>query len=584
LDHALQAIIDKATLDAPWDLVTAFSAFPRWKPEDVNKAAEMIVQRLETHGVPVTVHEAKMYLSIPYEASVSIADRTMRAKPPSYSASIPEGLTAPLVYVRASYAKSINSLFGSNSVDLKPDVAGKIALTEGYGLPQKIAELQEAGAVAVITINPGVDIHWAICTPIWGTPGLGDLARKPRIPVLSVNRQDGDELIQLAAGNEPVTVRTLLDEGWFTQKIPVVEIRGDSPDFVLLHGHYDSWDVGVGDNATGDATLLEVARVLWNERTTLKRSVRVAWWPGHSTGRYAGSTWYADAFALELNDHCVAQINCDSPGCRWATEYRDLAWTPETVAFAQSVIKEVTGLDSSGGRPPRAGDWSFNNIGLSGFFMLSSTMPEALCEEKHYYAVGGCGGNIAWHTENDLLEIADRDILLRDIRVYLASVWLLSTAEILPFDWREAAATLRRTLDEYQRAIGDAFSLAPAARALTGLSDSLDCFYAAMDGGALPAETSNTVIRSLARILVYVDHSADARFLHDPALSRTSLPALALAKTYAALPDKLSHFALVEIARGQNRVVEAFSSAAKLVQMNVAAVQAADKSAVYAQL
>ena len=31
---------------------------------------------------------------------------------------------------------------------------------------------------------------------------------------------------------------------------------------MLLHGHYDSWDVGVGDNATGNATLLEIARVL----------------------------------------------------------------------------------------------------------------------------------------------------------------------------------------------------------------------------------------------------------------------------------------------------------------------------------
>ena len=66
---------------------------------------------------------------------------------------------------------------------------------------------------------------------------------------------------------------------------------------MLVHGHYDSWDVGVGDNATGDATLLEIARVLWKNREKLKRSVRIAWWPGHSTGRYAGSTWFADTFA-----------------------------------------------------------------------------------------------------------------------------------------------------------------------------------------------------------------------------------------------------------------------------------------------
>ena len=35
-----------------------------------------------------------------------------------------------------------------------------------------------------------------------------------------------------------------------------------------------------------------------------------------------------------------------------------------------------------------------------------------------YYPVGGCGANIAWHTENDTLEIADKDNLMRDLRVY----------------------------------------------------------------------------------------------------------------------------------------------------------------------
>ena len=70
----------------------------------------------------------------------------------------------------------------------------------------------------------------------------------------------------------------------------MAEIKGTSrPDeFVLFHGHLDSWHVGIGDNATGDATLLEIARVFDANRDKLARSLRIAWWSGHSHGRYAG--------------------------------------------------------------------------------------------------------------------------------------------------------------------------------------------------------------------------------------------------------------------------------------------------------
>ena len=162
--------------------------------------------------------------------------------------------------------------------------------------------------------------------------------------------------------------------------------------------------------------------MFWKNRKKLKRSVRIAWWPGHSTGRYAGSTWFADAFAIDLDENCVAQVNCDSPGCRWATMFKDISWMPETEAYVQSAIKAVTGLPSHGERPHRAGDYAFNNIGISSFFMLSSTMPDDLRAKKGYYTVGGCGGNIAWHTEHDLMDIADKEILLRDIKVYAQAV------------------------------------------------------------------------------------------------------------------------------------------------------------------
>ncbi|NCF49550.1 MAG: M28 family peptidase [Bacteroidetes bacterium] len=572
------AQIDQVSLDAPWSLVEAFSTMPRWQPADVEIAAHEIERRLGEVGVPVTLHEANLYLSIPYEASVSAGGTTFNAKPPAYARSCPDGLTAPLVHVPATFSSSINTLFVKNQdaeASSAENIRGKIVISEGFSFPGKILEFEEKGAVGVIAINPGADSHWGICTSIWGTPDLDDLPRKPTIPVAAVNNPDGQKLLEVAkaggaggGGGGEVTIRTKLEEGWYKSLVPVVDVPGsEEPDkFVLLHGHYDSWDVGVGDNATGDAALLEVARVLWANQSELKRSVRIAWWPGHSTGRYAGSAWYADTFALDLDENCVAQVNCDSPGCRWATEFRDVSWMKETEGYVQQTIHEVTGLESHGERPHRAGDYAFNNIGLSSFFMLSSTMPEALRKEKNYYAVGGCGGNIAWHTEHDLMEIADRDILLRDIKVYLAAVLGVANAEYLPFDWRSQVAEFSEIIAEYQSAAGDLGDLSAAATAAKTLFGALDQFYAAIEGQTLAPAQANPVIQRLARILVPVNYTNQPRFRHDPALPVLALPAIAVAQELASHGPETIGFAKTQMVRGVNRVAAALNDATRLVQ------------------
>ncbi len=471
---AERRLLDAATLDAPWALVETFSRMPRWMPEDVNKGADVIAERLLALGVPVTVHEPEIYLAIPLDASVEAGGVTHRAKPPTSGLPVPEGRTAPLAYLSAnlkalrSYSRDVQELFGgsiASEEEARRLVAGKIVVTEGFGNPALASLVEEWGGVGLIAANPGVDIHWGTCTTIWGTPDLDDLPRKPRIPVVAVNKATGEALAAQARAGGSATIRTTLLEGFQRQKIPVVHIPGavEPEEFVLVHGHYDSWDVGVGDNATGDATLLELARVLWNNRAALRRSVRIAWWPGHSTGRYSGSTWYADAFAIELDEHCVAQINCDSPGCRWATSFHQTTTMSETAALVKAAIAAVVpDAPIATKRPNQAGDYSFNNIGISSFYMLSSTMPEALRREKGYYDVSGCGGNIAWHTENDTIEIADRDNLLRDIRIYLLSALRVANAEILPFDWTATADEFLATIDRYAKAAGDRGDLTSA--------------------------------------------------------------------------------------------------------------------------
>ena len=568
----LHRFVEAVSLDAPWELTELFATLPRCHPQDVNASCDALVERLARHGVPVEVLMSDLYLSIPGEAQVRTATGALRAKPSAFSRHVPGGLEAELVYVPAAYSKSISTLFQRNfdsSASARERIEGRIVVSEGYATPQKMREFEQAGAVGVVAINPGRDIHWGICTTIWGAPELDDLHRKPRIPVVAVNHEDGQRLIALAAQAQSATLVTHLEEGWFAQKLPVVTIPGNSgsDDFVLLHGHYDSWDVGVGDNATGDATLLEIARVLWKHRTHLQRSVRIAWWPGHSTGRYAGSTWFADRFAADLDAHCVAQINCDSPGCRWASEYRNVSWMKETEAYAQAVIQQVAGLPSQGERPHRAGDYSFNNIGISSLMMLSSTIPQAVAAEKGYYAVGGCGGNIGWHTENDTLEIADREVMLRDIRVYLGLVVGIANARILPFDWRAITQEFQETLARCQTSVGAAYSLAASRDALQELDAALQQFYQAVLVRAISDTAANDAIRRLARILVPINHTLQPRFGHDPASAMPALPGLDVAHRWATLPEELQGFALTQIRRGENKLLAALRQARRELQL-----------------
>jgi N-acetylated-alpha-linked acidic dipeptidase len=97
-------IIKQAGLETAWELVETFSGMPRWRPDDVNMAGDLIADRLRTLGVPVTVHRPRVYLSVPQDASVTAGDVTHRAKPPSSAAHCPDGVTGELVYVPSQKA------------------------------------------------------------------------------------------------------------------------------------------------------------------------------------------------------------------------------------------------------------------------------------------------------------------------------------------------------------------------------------------------------------------------------------------------------------------------------------------------
>ena len=432
---------------------------------------------------------------------------------------------------------------------------------------ERIMGFHALGAVGVIAVNPGKYAHWGGGSATWGTADLDDLPHKPAIPAVAVNRADGDALIALAGQGGRARLVTEFEEGWFRNLLPVVEIRGRSkPErFVLLHGHYNSWDVGVGDNATGDAAMLEIARALWQHRDRLERSVRIAWWPGHSTGRFAGSTWYADEFALDLGRNCLAHLNCDSPGCRDATDYHLIPWMAENAGFVRGVVRDAAGKDAEGRRPHQSSDFSFNNLGITGFFSSSSRIPKQEIEKRGYYYVMGNGGNLEWHTNDDLMPVADRDVLLTDIKVYLLAVFRLANAPLLPWDWRALLKEFDGTLAAYAKAAGARFDLAPARAAVNALDAALSRFAVAVEAGRIPPTAANEVLLGLSHLLVPLNYTRGIRWRRDLSVPAPPLTALAVATELDRYPPSALPFAQTHLKRGLNQVLAALTEARERV-------------------
>ena len=201
-------LLEQISLDQPWSLVERFSGMPRWRPEDVNTAAEEIAGRLRKLGVPVEVHQPKIFLSIPISAQVEASGKVWKGKAPSSCLPTPQGLSGELVYLPAnqkalrSYTKNVAELFGQSAADMASvieRIRGRILITEGFGNPALTKIVEEWGGIGLIAINPGVDTHWGTCTTVWGSPDLDDLPRRPVIPVVAVSKPVGHELKALAA-------------------------------------------------------------------------------------------------------------------------------------------------------------------------------------------------------------------------------------------------------------------------------------------------------------------------------------------------------------------------------------------------
>src|SRR5262245_31284434 len=232
-DEAVEREARKAiSLEEANALLTRFSTLVRESGlPDEAAAGTYVVERLKTLGIPFTLHTPELFLSIPGPAELYVIDsegeRAIRCRPPAFSRSTSEaGITGEIVYVPSKYAGGTADLFDTpdaahSSVRDGDPLMGKIVVTEGYAMPGPVSAFERRGAMAQIYIHAGEQIHEGICTTIWGAPTDESISRKPRTPIVCINRTDGIELIAAARrGVVRATIRTELREGWAPCLLP----------------------------------------------------------------------------------------------------------------------------------------------------------------------------------------------------------------------------------------------------------------------------------------------------------------------------------------------------------------------------
>ena len=328
VDALAQSVKDAITTDALMTFSGAIAEHvrPSGSPGE-NAAIDTIVATLEARGVPVAVHELDAYASDPVSASVTIpgTDFAPEAITMAYSASsagtvgeaVDMGTLADLPRLEVGTGERLVIEGEDFGADL-PDLTGRVAIVDGQPRNLPTIAMERMGAAAIVFINPEERLNDLIVTSTWGSPSLMNYHRLPGVPVAQIARSAGEELrARMAAGPVELRVETEVATGWKPLRLAVATIEPtgtDSAPYVLLGGHIDGWYHGATDEAASNAAMLALALAFHNVRDQLRHGLVVAWWPGHSNARYAGSTWFADEHFTDLRTRGLAYMNIDGVG------------------------------------------------------------------------------------------------------------------------------------------------------------------------------------------------------------------------------------------------------------------------------
>ncbi len=198
----------------------------------------------------------------------------------------------------------------------------------------------------------------------------------------------------------------------------------------------------------------------------------------------------------------------------------------------------------------RAGDQSFWGVGVPSMLAAEPRLAHRRPPRLGWW----------WHTPEDLLDKIEPEMLVRDTRVYVHTLWRLLTDAVLPLDYGQHARDLLAVLDGLAGDLGPRFDLAPLASRARALAEASAALQAA---SARDPDAANRALVAASRALVPADYTDGDRFEPDPALAQSAWPSLDPLRRLAAVPDGSdeARFLTVAATRGRNRLAHALDRA-----------------------
>ncbi|MBI4789529.1 MAG: M28 family peptidase [Chloroflexi bacterium] len=264
--------------------------------EGGTRAGDYIAQQFKSFGFTVEKQAFPFESWEDHGTQVQVTapeERPIQARPIQYSP--PGNVEAELVSVRGNGTESD---FGN------VDVKGRVALVQRGTIPfsDKAINAAKAGAAAVLIYNT---------EPIAFT---GTLRDPVSIPAIALSGTDGRSLLDLLAkGSVKVKVTSDTAVVQKTGQNIVATKRGSSDGVIVLGGHYDSVDAGpgAGDNGSGTAVLLELARVLGQQPH--KNTLVFIAFDAEELGLY-GSRYYVERLSAADRANIKGMLNFDMLG------------------------------------------------------------------------------------------------------------------------------------------------------------------------------------------------------------------------------------------------------------------------------